>query len=319
MTATNASFAQQVQTSEARADAVARQEVVVEVTQRVSPAVVSIMTSSGQGSGFIIRENGILVTNAHVVRGSRTVRVGLANGQEVQGRVLGAAQTLDVAVLEIPGEGFPVAPIGDSDELEVGQTAIAIGNPVGFERTVTVGVLSAINRTLGAGMEELLQTDAAINPGNSGGPLLDLRGRVIGINTAVLRDVPQGPTLVGLGFAVPINLAADAADQIVEEGRVTRAIIGIRFREVEPELARQFRLPVQEGVIVIMVGEGTPAEAAGIHQGDIITSIDGVDVSDGGDLRRLMRRAEPGEMVTLTLVRGDEQMTIRLRLGEAVG
>jgi S1-C subfamily serine protease len=214
------------------------EETVIDVTRRVSPAVVSITSGAGQGSGVIIREDGVVLTNAHVVGNMRTVEVGLANGDVYKGEVLGRAPDIDLAVVRVDARNLPAAPLGDSDRLQVGQSAIAIGNPAGFERTVTTGVVSALNRTLGGGrgarLDELIQTDAAINPGNSGGPLLDSRGRVIGINTAVLRATPVGQPIVGIGFAIPINLGRDVAEQLLTTGVVTRAYLGIRQLELDP-------------------------------------------------------------------------------------
>jgi S1-C subfamily serine protease len=192
--------------------------------------------------------------------------------------------------------------------------AIAIGNPLGLDRTVTRGVISALNRNpKGFGLDGLIQTDAAISPGNSGGPLLDSQGHVIGINTAVLRA--PGPE--GLGFAVPIGLANDVARQVIETGRVRRAYLGISFRDIEPELAEQFDLPAREGVLVAAVGRDTPAAKAGIRPRDIITGIDGKPVKQGGDLRRVLRAHEPDTEVTLTVLRESGEQNIRARLSEA--
>ncbi|MEX1182838.1 MAG: trypsin-like peptidase domain-containing protein [Gemmatimonadota bacterium] len=276
------------------------EETVIEVTRRVAPAVVSITTRFGSGSGVIIRSDGVILTNAHVLSDPRggvveTAEVGLANGQTYTGRVLGTAPDLDIAVVKIDEEGLPAAALANSDELQVGQSAIAIGNPQGFERTVTTGVVSALNRSLGSsgpvGYDELIQTDAAINPGNSGGPLLDSRGRVIGINTAVLRQA------VGLGFAIPINLAADVAQQILSTGRVVRAFFGVSYMDNEKGVAEYYDLPVEDGIIVREVGVRTPAHLAGIRPGDIITRIGDTEIEDGGDFRRVIRETRPGATV----------------------
>ena len=277
----------------------------VGITQRVSPAVVGISTRGGSGSGFIIREDGIVLTNWHVVGNYRTVTVELATGNEVQGRVLGTDQSNDVAIVDIPGDGLPVAVLGDSDRLQVGQTAIAIGNPLQFTRTVTTGIISGIHRNLpstvqATGLYELIQTDAAINPGNSGGPLLNSSGQVIGINTAIAQSPStQGGIAFGLGFAVPINVAREIAEQLLTTGSIRRAALGISPIDIEPELARQFNLTVRQGIIVVVVGPGTPAERAGIRQGDVITRIDDTPITNSGDLRRLLRSRRGGETVTV--------------------
>jgi serine protease Do len=294
----------------------AEEQNVVRIARQVSPAVVSVaQTEGGSGSGVIVRPDGVILTNAHVVGMSRTVRVGLADGRRVEGRVLGRDPALDVAVVRVDVPNMPVAPVGDSDRLEVGQTAIAIGNPLGLERTVTTGVISAVNRSpRGIALDGLIQTDAAISPGNSGGPLLDSRGRVIGINTAVLR----APGAQGLGFAVPIKLAQDVAEQILATGRVVRSFLGVEYRDVEPEMAEQFRLSVREGIVVVSVSPNTPAERAGVERGDIITRVDDTPIKQGGDLRRVLRDRRPGDDVRITVVRiGGGTRTLNARLAEA--
>ena len=311
-----AAWAQQ----EARAVAAAtgrtvEENAVIRVARAITPAVVGISRRGASGSGVVIRADGVILTNAHVVGDARTVEVSTADGRRLQGTVLGRDPSVDIAVVRADRGGLPAAPLGDSDELEVGQDAIAIGNPVGLERTVTNGIVSAINRSpRGFELGGLIQTDAAINPGNSGGPLLDSQGRVIGINTAVL----QGTT--GLGFAVPINLANDVASQILTTGRVRRAFLGVGYRDLLPEIAQQYQLPVREGVIVTEVAPGTPAARAGLELGDIITGVDDVRLVTGGDLRRVLRLRKPGDTVTLRFVRvgsnGGER-TARVTLVEA--
>ena len=287
--------------------------------RQVTPAVVGIRTATGSGSGVIVSADGLIITNAHVIGRGGGVRVSMADGTEVDGRVLGVAQTTDIAVVDIEGNDLPFAALGDSDVLQVGQSAIAIGNPIGFERTVTTGVLSAMNRSLGFGYEELIQTDAAINPGNSGGPLLNSSGQVIGINTAAVRELPgQGP-LAGLGFAIPINLARDVATQLATEGVARRAMLGIQHREIDPIIAERFDLPVSRGAIVLYVGPNTPAQRAGLRQGDIITRIDGEELTDSGDLRRILRRHQPGDVIMLEGIRPQGEFNVRVELAEAIG
>jgi serine protease Do len=290
------------------------EQTIISVARTAAPAVVSVARDEGSGSGIIIRPDGIILTNAHVVGDAHSVKVGLADGRTLDGRVLGGDPSVDVAVVRVDAQGLPVAALGDADHLEVGQAAIAIGNPLGLERTVTSGVVSAVNRNpSGLGLDGLIQTDAAISPGNSGGPLLDSQARVIGINTAVIR----APGAEGLGFAIPIGLATDVADQVIRTGRVNRAFLGVSFRDIDPQLARQFGLPVEQGVMVAAVGRDTPAARAGIQPGEIITQIDGTKVSQGGDLRRALRAHKPGDAVTLRLLAPSGERTITIRLGEA--
>jgi serine protease Do len=289
------------------------EEMIIRVAEQVSPAVVGVSRGAGSGSGVIIRSDGVIVTNAHVVGNASRVEISLADGRTLPGTVLGRDTTADTAVVRVDATGLPAAPLGDSDRLRVGQLAIAIGNPLGLERTVTTGIVSATSRDprgipLVGG---LIQTDAAINPGNSGGPLLDSSGRVIGINTAML----AGAT--GLGFAIPINLANEVVTQILTTGRVRRTYLGIVPGDISPELARQFGLPVEEGVVVLFVERGSPAARAGILRGDILVRFGGEEVTTGGDLRRLLRAHRPGETVAAEMIRGSERRSVSVRLGEA--
>ena len=286
---------------------------VVTVARQVAPSVVSVQQNGGFGSGVVIRRDGVILTNAHVVGQAREVRIGLADGREIGARVLGRDPSVDVAVVRVTGSELPVAPLADSDALLVGQTAIAIGNPLGLERTVTRGVISAIDRSpRGFGLDGLIQTDAAISPGNSGGPLLDSRGRVIGINTAVI----SAPGASGLGFAIPINLARDIAEQVLSTGQIRRAFLGVDYRDIDEQLARQFRLPVEEGIIITTVAENTPAAGAGLRQGDIVIALDGKPVKQGADLRRAIRGRKPGDEVRLRVRRPEGEREIVARLGE---
>ena len=295
------------------------EEIIIQVARAITPAVVSVVqTNVGSGSGVIIRADGVILTNAHVVGDASTVEVGLADGRRVAGQVLARDPRVDVAVVRVDLTGLPTAPLGNSDQLEVGQIAIAIGNPIGLDRTVTTGIVSAVNRSpRGFELGGLIQTDAAINPGNSGGPLLDSQGRVIGINSAIL----QGTT--GLGFAIPINLAQDIANQVLTTGRVVRAYLGIVPADLSPEIADRFGLPVREGVIVRSVGGNTPAAAAGLQPADIITSIDQTAIPTTGELFRVLRSKRPGDTVRIAIVRLDAQgrvtgrPTLTARLVEA--
>jgi serine protease DegQ len=288
------------------------EETIIRVARNATPAVVGISRGGASGSGVIVRADGVIITNAHVVGTARTVEVTTADGRTLTGTVLGRDTQLDTAVVRVSAGNLPAAPLGNSDRLEVGQLAIAIGNPLGLDRTVTRGVVSAINRDpRGIGIASgLIQTDAAINPGNSGGPLLDSSGRVIGINTAILAGTN------GLGFAIPINVATDVMQQLVTTGRVRRAYLGVDTRDITPEIARYFGLPVDEGVVVIRVSRTSPAGRAGIRERDFITAFDGDAVRDQNDLLRLLRAHRPGDTVTLSVVRGTERVQVRVQLGE---
>jgi serine protease Do len=303
--------------SAAGASADGNEQITIQVARRAIPAVVSVSVRGGSGSGVIIRADGVILTNNHVIGNAQTVQIGLADGRRLQGQVLGRDPAIDIAVVRVQAENLPVAPLGDSDLLEPGQTAIAIGNPLGLERTVTTGVVSAINRELpGAGLDGLIQTDAAINPGNSGGPLLDSRGRVIGINTAVLRGGVGGGAQ-GLGFAVPINLANNSAQQILTTGRVQRAWLGVSLGDITPEVATQFRLPVRQGAIVLAMGAGSPAAQAGLQLQDIIIAVNDTPVTRAADLVRVLRAAQPGSTITMRVVRPSGTVTVTARLATA--
>jgi serine protease Do len=288
---------------------------IIRVAQQVSPAVVLVEREGASGSGVIARRDGVVLTNAHVVGNARQVFLTLADGRRLPARVLGRDPSVDVAVVQANIQNAPVAPIGDSDRLVVGQTAVAIGNPLGFERTVTTGVISALNRALrGSTLDQLIQTDAAISPGNSGGPLLDSRGRVVGINTAVIRV--EGAE--GLGFAIPINLARDIAEQLLTTGRIRRAYLGVQLADLTPPVAERFGIPVREGALVGPVEPGSPADRAGLRPNDIVVRANDAAVRQTGDLRRALRVAGPGATVRLEVVRPGAagRVTVAARLGD---
>jgi serine protease Do len=279
----------------------AEEQTTIKVVRQVSPAVVTVARDGGLGTGVIIDKAGLILTNAHVVGDAKQVQIKLKNAQTLQGTVLGTDRDIDIAVVRVSGGGdLPTAPLGDSDALAVGQKAIAIGNPLGLEQTVTTGVVSAINRKISPNdVAGFIQTDATINPGNSGGPLLNSAGQVIGINTAVLR----GNGAEGLGFAVPINDARKSAKDLAENGRVDRAIMGIAPVSITPQIVQRFGLPVEAGVIVAEVSRGLPADRAGMRQGDLITDVDGTKIAGAGDLLRVLRSKSPGDSVKLGGVR----------------
>ncbi len=302
----------------------ASEQEVVRAARAVSPSVVSVRGGRGRGrglgSGVIVRSDGLILTNDHVVSGSDEVTVTLADGRRLSGRVLGTDSDVDTALVKLDRvSGLPEAHLGDSDALEVGQTAIAIGNPLGLDRTVTVGVVSALHRQLDdrSMLDNLIQTDAAINPGNSGGPLVDSRGRVIGINNAVIQP-PFG--IGGLGFAVPINTARAVMQGYLRTGHVTpastdRAWLGIEYREITPEIAEAYNLPASQGARVANVLVDSPAARAGVHEGDMIVSVNGRPVTPGA-LRAEIQRAGVGRSLSLVVQRGSRRITLTPRLAE---
>ncbi|HVM13110.1 MAG TPA: trypsin-like peptidase domain-containing protein [Egibacteraceae bacterium] len=294
---------------------------VAAVAEAVLPSVARVdvagMRGPGSGSAVIFREDGYLLTNNHVVADVQQVRVTLPDGTPRDAEVVGTDPGSDLAVLRIEdAEGLPVPAFAESAP-RVGETTIAIGSPFGLEGTVTAGVVSALNRnvtTPGAPLVDLIQTDAAINPGNSGGPLVNDRGEVIGINTAI---ISQSGGNVGLGFAIPVATVLPIAEQLVEQGFVEHAQLGIRGQDVDPAVAELYGLQVTEGAVVVDVEPGSPAEEAGLSRGDIITAIDGEEVDSMAVLVGQIRRYSPGDEVELTVIRGTEERTIEVELGAA--
>src|SRR5882724_7231771 len=268
----------------------------------------------GLGSGVIIDKRGYVLTNHHVVRGADGVLVRLSSKQEYRGRIVGVDVKTDLAVVQFePDLALAVATLGNSDTLRVGEWAIAIGNPFGLDQTVTVGVVSATGRAdVGiATYENFIQTDASINPGNSGGPLVNLRGEVIGINTAI---VASGQ---GIGFAIPANMVKRITGQLMDRGKVTRGWIGIAMEPLTSELAQSFGLHDTRVAIVARVYPGGPAAAAGLRKNDVVLLFEGVGVEDYRHLQRLSADAEVGKTVKLEIIRNRERRTIELRVAEA--
>ncbi|MEE9138653.1 MAG: trypsin-like peptidase domain-containing protein [candidate division NC10 bacterium] len=326
----------------------AAEEVIIRVYREVGPAVVNITSTAmvydfffnvvpqqGAGSGFIIDKRGHIITNNHVVEDARRLEVTLASGKKVSARLIGRDPFNDLAVIKIdvPDEKFHIVRLGDSDQLRVGQMAIAIGNPFGLDRTVTSGVVSSLDRTLradnGREIRGVIQTDAAINPGNSGGPLLNSRGEVIGINTAIFS--PSGGS-VGIGFAIPINKVKRIVPQLITKGRVSHPWLGISGLTLTPEISRTLSLRVEQGVLVVRVTRRSPAARAGIRGGrrririgntilrvggDVLVGVDGQEIKSMRDLIAYFDdQKRVGQTVELEILRDGLRIMITATLGE---
>jgi len=266
------------------------------------------------GSGFIIGSDGYIVTNAHVVDGADEVNVKLTDRREFKAKVIGLDKRTDVALLKIDAKDLPKATIGDPEKLKVGEWVVAIGKPFGLENTMTAGIVSAKGRDLPQeNLIPYIQTDAAVNPGNSGGPLFNLKGEVVGINALIFS---QTGGFMGLSFAVPIDVAMNAVNQIREKGRVTRGKIGVQIQEVTKETADAFGLPKLGGALVNSVEKGGPADKAGVETGDIIVKADGHEVHTSSELPRIITAIKPGTKVTLTVWRKGAQRDIAVTVAE---
>jgi serine protease Do len=272
------------------------------------------------GSGFIISKDGYILTNDHVVDGADKVTVKLVDGRTFDAVIKGQDEKLDLALLKIDtGEDLPVAELGDSESLEVGQWVMAIGNPFGLEQTVTVGIVSAKGRVIGAGpYDDFIQTDASINPGNSGGPLFDTDGKVVGINTAIIAGGQ------GIGFATPVNAAREIINQLKETGHVTRGWLGVTVQPMTEELAESFNLKDTKGTLVAEVVPDSPADRAGVKRGDIITTYAGSEVNETKDLPRLVAGTPVNKKVKLGILRNGKTKTLKVKIakmddGEIVG
>ncbi|UGQ45149.1 DegQ family serine endoprotease [Massilia endophytica] len=271
--------------------------------------------SHGVGSGFIVSADGVILTNAHVVRDAREVTVKLTDRREFQAKVLGSDPKTDVAVLKIDAKNLPVVPLGRSTDLKVGEWVLAIGSPFGLESTVTAGVVSAKGRSLPDDSNvPFIQTDVAVNPGNSGGPLFNTRGEVVGINSQIYS---QTGGYQGLSFAIPIDLANRIKDQIVATGKVVHARLGVTVQEVNQSFADSFNLESPEGALVANVEKGSPAEQAGLKPGDVIRKLNGQKIVASGDLPALVALATPGDKVTLEVWRQGKPVTLSGKLGNA--
>ncbi len=284
------------------------------------PNVPDRQVQRGTGSGFIVSSDGLILTNAHVVDGADRVTVTLKDGRTIEGRVMGKDNLTDMAVVKIEEENLPTISFGDSDQLQIGEYAIAIGNPLGLDNTVTTGIISATGRNsaqIGVGDKRIdfIQTDAAINPGNSGGPLLNAKGEVIGINTAILRNAQ------GLGFAIPINTARDIAEQLIANGKVEHPFLGISMTPITAEVAAQlksrFNLEAtqDDGILIVGVMPNSPAARAGLQQGDIVRAISQKDVSTPVDVQKIVEKTQVGEILALQVLRQNSNLDLSIEVG----
>ncbi len=304
-------------------------ETVTEAVEKVIPSVVNISEVKlirdaylqihpvpGVGSGFIIREDGYILTNAHVVYGSQEIKVTLEAGGIFEGKVVGVDTMIDLAIVKIEANGLQVPERAMNNSLKIGQMAIAIGSPLGLVggATVTVGVISALNRSIQTEvtfMEGLIQTDAAINPGNSGGPLINSSGSVIGINSAII------PFAQGIGFAIPIQSAMWVAEQLMEFGEVTRPWISISGVDVNPKLVAYYNLPINKGVMITNVLPGGEADKSGVQTGDILVKIDDMAINNVRDLIKVINKHKLGDRIKLELFRGTEKVQLETKLEKA--
>ena len=357
----DASTVETVERSESSAPAAfeeSRRKSINEIYRESAPGVVQITTTSvatvepdpflnpfgfpeeqeqqALGSGFVIDKSGHIVTNAHVVEGAREIEVSFSNRDSVTARLVGQDPSTDLAVLKVDVDARALTPLhlGNSDRVRVGDSVVAIGNPLGLERSVTAGIVSALHRPLMAPndftIDDVIQTDAAINSGNSGGPLIGANGRVIGVNTAIATGNTGARGNIGIGFAVPINTVRDVASQLIDRGRVEHAFLGVGAKPIDKDIAELFNLPVEEGLLVVRVFEGSGAEKAGVRAGttdvvvrgesyrlggDIIVKVDGKSVRTSQDLSQAVSAKKPGDRITIEAYRGDEKRSFEVTLG----
>jgi serine protease Do len=303
-----------------------------EIVARVNPAVVHVdviedargnphegildapaldVPRRGEGSGFVVDPDGYILTNHHLVPGPGRVRVRFADKRELPARRVGSDANTDIALLKVEAKGLPTVRLGDSDRLRIGDWVCAIGNPLEFDHTVTVGVVSSKGRKIfNQSFDAYIQTDAAINPGNSGGPLVNVEGEAVGISAAVSSEAE------GIGFAVPVNVARAVLSQLRDEGRVRRGYLGIQLHELDPDLARMIGIREPRGALLVDVFDGEPAATAGLRRWDVITSVSGQAIEDGDALVRTISALRPGSQVKLGVLRDGRPMTVQARLGE---
>jgi len=267
------------------------------------------------GSGFIIDHDGSILTNNHVVENAEKITVRLADEREFEAKVVGKDSKTDIAVIKINAKGnFSVPPLGDSDQLDVGEWVMAIGNPFGLDNTVTAGIVSAKGRHIGAGpYDNFIQTDASINPGNSGGPLINLRGEVVGINTAIFSRTGGN---IGIGFAIPINLVKELLPQLKGKGKVTRGYLGVLIQKVTPDIAESLGVDKARGALVANVSKDGPAEQAGVKVGDVIVEFDGKEIKESNDLPIIVARTPVDKKAKLKVLRDKKEVTLTVAVGE---
>jgi S1-C subfamily serine protease len=301
-------------------------EPVAQVASQVGPSVVQVNREDGVGSGVIYREDGYIITNNHVVEGATDVSVAFADGTSEPADVVGRDPDTEIAVVRVDRDDLPAASFNESEDLVVGQLAVAIGSPSGFEASVSAGVISGLGRefpveltggVLERSLVDLIQTDAAISPGNSGGALAARDGEIIGINVAYLPPAETGA--VNIGFAIPSDTAVSVADQLIETGEVSSPYLGVFTTDLSPEDADRFDLPVDSGAIVERVEPGSAAAEAGVRRGDIIVALGDAPVENSGDLLGALRDYRPGDTVDLTVVRDGGEQTLEVTLGERQG
>ena len=267
------------------------------------------------GSGVIVdAREGYVLTNAHVVENATSIEVTTKDNRQFKARLVGRDPGTDIAVLQIQGSNLTAVPLGDSDHLQVGDFVLAVGNPFGLGQTVTSGIVSALGRSPGIeGYEDFIQTDASINPGNSGGPLVDLQGRIIGINTAIV--APSGGN-VGIGFAVPINMARQVMEQLISGGEVKRGHIGVAIQELTPDIAQALGTTYTQGAVIARVEQGSPAERAGLRTNDLVIAVNGAPIHNGVELRNRVGLSKIGDSVDLTIARGGSERTVAVRIDQ---
>ncbi|MEM7391312.1 MAG: DegQ family serine endoprotease, partial [Verrucomicrobiota bacterium] len=281
--------------------------------QRAKPRQKRFM-QTGQGSGFIIDKKGHILTNHHVIGDADKVKVRLHDGRDVVAEIVGTDPKSEVAVIKVDADDLPVLPLGDSEDLRIGEWVMAVGNPFGLSETLTVGVVSAKGRSnIGlADYENFIQTDAAINPGNSGGPLLNAQGEVIGINTAIYS---RSGGYMGIGFAIPIDMASQITEQLIESGKVQRGQLGVLIQDLTMDLATSFDLDSTDGILVAQIGEDSPAEQAGVEMGDVILELNGQPVENVSTFRNDIAATRPGTDVELLILRDGSETSLNVEIG----